>query len=44
MDASAPLPSLHDQSPTWKQAAKLARDWELNRLADRLEELAGSKS
>ncbi len=42
MDASAPLPSLDDQAPTWRQAAELARDWELNRLADRFDELAGS--
>jgi 5'-3' exonuclease len=40
MDATAPLPPLRDQMPTWARAAKLARDWELNRLADRLEELA----
>jgi DNA polymerase I len=36
MDASAPLPSLEDQTPTWATAAALARDWELNQLADRL--------
>lgn len=36
MDASAPLPSLDDQTPTWVAAAALARDWELNQLADRL--------
>ena len=36
MNASAPLPSLEDQTPTWAKAAGLARDWELNRLADRL--------
>ena len=41
MDATAPLPSLDDQTPTWGKAAALARAWELNRLADRLEELAG---
>lgn len=40
MDASAPLPSLDDQTPTWTRAASLAREWELNRLADRLAELA----
>jgi DNA polymerase-1 len=39
MDASAPLPSLDDQTPTWDEAAVLAREWELNRLADRLAEL-----
>ncbi len=36
MDASAPLPSLDDQTPTWSAAAALARRWELNQLADRL--------
>jgi DNA polymerase-1 len=39
MDASAPLPSLPDQRPSWGAAAALAREWELNRLADRLDEL-----
>ena len=39
MDASAPLPCLHDQTATWANASALARDWELNRLADRLAEL-----
>jgi DNA polymerase-1 len=37
MDASAPLPALRDQRPTWDKAAVLAREWELNRLAERLE-------
>lgn len=36
MDADAPLPPLPDQTPTWSGGAALARDWELNRLADRL--------
>jgi DNA polymerase I len=36
MDASAPLPCLDDQTPSWGAAAALAREWELNRLADRL--------
>ena len=40
MDASAPIPALPDQRPTWDKAAALAREWELNRLADRLTELA----
>jgi DNA polymerase I len=39
MDASAPLPALRDQTPTWGKAATLAREWDLNRLADRLDEL-----
>jgi DNA polymerase I len=44
MDAAAPLPSLSDQIPAWKVAAKLAEEWGLNRLADRLLEFAKSKS
>jgi DNA polymerase I len=36
MDASAPLPDLKDQTPSWNVAAALAREWELNQLADRL--------
>jgi DNA polymerase I len=41
MDKAAPLPTLRDQKPTWQNAADFARHWELNRLADRLESLAG---
>ena len=40
MNRKAPLPSLRSQKPTWGNAAKLARKWELNQLACRLEELA----
>ena len=40
MDATAPLPPIRDQTPTWAKAAGLAREWELNRLADRLDDLA----
>ena len=40
MNASAPLPALGDQTPTWAKAAALAQEWELTRLADRLAELA----
>jgi len=40
MDPTAPLPALPDQNPTWGAAAALAREWELNRLADRLKDLA----
>ena len=40
MDAAAPLPSLPDQTPTWERAAALARDWDLIRLARRLEEIS----
>jgi DNA polymerase-1 len=42
MDPAAPIPALDDQMPTWGKAAALARDWELNRLAERLEELAAA--
>jgi DNA polymerase-1 len=42
MDATAPLPSLDDQTPMWKTGAALARRWELARLADRLDELSAS--
>jgi DNA polymerase-1 len=38
MDATAPLPGLEDQTPTWATGAELARRWELTRLADRLED------
>lgn len=40
MDRAAPLPSLRNQKPTWSKAAALAREWALDRLADRLEALA----
>jgi DNA polymerase-1 len=40
MDKSAPLPPLRDQKPSWAKAAGLARDWQLNKLAERLEKLA----
>ena len=40
MDPAAPIPDLPDQPPTWGAAAALAREWQLNRLADRLDELA----
>jgi DNA polymerase I len=42
MDKAAPVPTLEDQVPTWATASALARDWELNRLADRLDALASS--
>jgi exodeoxyribonuclease III len=44
MDASAPLPALADQAPTWAKAAALARDWELAALANRLAGLAEGKA
>jgi DNA polymerase I len=40
MNRRAPLRSLRNQTPTWHKAAALAREWELNKLAGRLEELA----
>jgi len=42
MDKAAPLSSLEDRAPAWARASALARDWELNRLADRLDTLASS--
>jgi 5'-3' exonuclease len=44
MNRSAPLPSLKTQVPTWRKASELARQWELNRLADRLAALAEASS
>jgi exodeoxyribonuclease III len=41
MDREAPLPRLADQTPKWGRAAALAREWRLEQLAGRLEELAG---
>jgi 5'-3' exonuclease, C-terminal SAM fold/5'-3' exonuclease, N-terminal resolvase-like domain/Endonuclease/Exonuclease/phosphatase family len=40
MNRKAPLPSLRSQKPTWHKASALAREWELNQLAGRLEALA----
>jgi DNA polymerase I len=40
VDASAPLPPIDDQIPTWAEASSLAREWGLNALADRLAKLA----
>jgi DNA polymerase I len=40
MDPGAPLPPVPDRRPDWATAAALARDWELNGLAGRLEQLA----
>jgi 5'-3' exonuclease len=40
MDARAPLEPVKDQQPTWAKASALARKWQLNRLADRLADLA----
>jgi len=43
MDAKAPLPRLSDQKPSWHNASALARKWELNQLAERLEALADER-
>jgi len=43
MDAKAPLPRVKDQRPNWARASALARDWQLNQIADRLAKLAESK-
>lgn len=40
MVTTAPLPPIPDATPTWGKAAELAREWELNGLADRLALLA----
>jgi DNA polymerase-1 len=42
MDARAPLPSIAKQKPTWNKAAALADEWELGKLAERLEKLGGT--
>jgi DNA polymerase I len=42
MDTKAPLPPLRDQTPTWTAASELAREWQLNQLADRLAKFAGT--
>jgi DNA polymerase-1 len=39
VDASAPLPPLADQMPTWAEASSLASEWGLNGLAERLAKL-----
>jgi DNA polymerase-1 len=44
MDRKAPLPKLSAQTPTWKKAALLTRDWGLNNLAERIEQLAEEES
>jgi len=39
LDASAPVPPLEDQIPSWAEASALASDWGLNALAERLAKL-----
>ena len=41
LDASAPLPPLTDQTPSWAEASALVREWGLNQLAERLAAKAG---
>jgi DNA polymerase-1 len=40
MNKSAPIPPLRNHKPTWAKSSSLARDWQLDRLADRLGSLA----
>jgi DNA polymerase-1 len=42
MDAAAPLPALKDQTPAWTNAAALMRNWKLDKLAERFEQLASA--
>jgi hypothetical protein len=44
MNPKAPLPSLRSRRPTWDKAAALARKWQLNQLAGRLDALNRSQS
>jgi len=39
LDASAPLPPLEDQNPSWAEASTLVESWGLNALAERLAKL-----
>jgi DNA polymerase I len=41
LDASAPLPPLDDQSPSWAEASNLLKRWGLNAVADRVAARAG---
>jgi DNA polymerase-1 len=43
MNPSAPLPPVRNEPPTWMKASALAREWGLNKLADRLAELAKAR-
>ena len=42
LDASAPLPPLEDQNPTWAEASAFVRAWGMGQLAERLAGLASS--
>jgi DNA polymerase-1 len=43
MNKKAPLPSLANQKPTFAKAVALARQWQLQQLAGRLEDMAKSE-
>ena len=40
LDASAPIPALEDQTPSWEEASALVRSWGIGQLAGRLEDRA----
>jgi DNA polymerase-1 len=40
LDASAPIPALDDQTPSWAKASALVSSWGIGQLAGRLEERA----
>jgi DNA polymerase-1 len=42
LDASAPLPPLEDQNPTWAEASAFVRGWGMGQLSERLAGLASS--
>jgi DNA polymerase I len=42
LDASAPLPPLEDQDPTWAEASAFVRGWGMGQLAERLAGLSSS--
>jgi DNA polymerase I len=42
LDASAPLPPLEDQNPTWAEASAFVRGWGMGQLSERLAGLAAS--
>ncbi|HYX88140.1 MAG TPA: 5'-3' exonuclease [Gaiellaceae bacterium] len=42
LDASAPLPPLKDQNPTWAEASTFVRGWGIGQLAERLAGLGSS--
>ncbi len=42
LDASAPLPPLEDQNPTWAEASAFVRGWGMGQLAERLARLSSN--